>query len=131
MAGKRMAKKKVAAMHQPARTESPVVEVAASEPSAGVVATMPVILPADCRIAGQLSLKDELTGRLGAAAIEFDGRQVERVDTAALQLLVLFRRDFVKRGGVISWLGASDALNEAANLLGLAQTLELPAVALA
>lgn len=130
MAGKQMAKKKAGSGNPPAKAESFVADSAMPELATAVVAAS-VVLPVDCRMAAQLSLKDELTARLGASAIAFDGRQVDRVDTAALQLLVLFRRDVVKRGGVISWLGASDALNEAANLLGLAQILELPAVALA
>jgi phospholipid transport system transporter-binding protein len=127
MAGKQMAKKKAGSGHQSAQAES--LDAGVPEPQASAAAPSPLVLPADCRIAGQRSLKDELTARLGASAIEFDGRHVDRIDTAALQLLMLFRRDFVKHGGVISWLGASEALNEAANLLGLAQTLELPAVA--
>ncbi len=89
------------------------------------------VLPADCRIAALPSLRDELLTALGRPAVALDGRQVERADTAALQLLVLFRRELVASGGSLSWLGASHALSEAVSLLGLTQTLELPAVALA
>jgi ABC-type transporter Mla MlaB component len=56
---------------------------------------------------------------------------VERADTAALQLLVLFRRELQARGGTLDWRGASEAINEAAGLLGLARILELPAAGLA
>jgi ABC-type transporter Mla MlaB component len=56
-----------------------------------------------------------------------DGSRVERVDTAALQLLVLLRRELDGRGGTLAWQGASEALNDAAGLLGLARILELPA----
>jgi len=52
---------------------------------------------------------------------------VERVDTAALQLLVLFQRELQARGGTLDWHGASEAFNEAAGLLGLTRLLELPA----
>lgn len=86
-------------------------------------------LPADCRIAALPVLKDALVGALGESAITLDGRQVERTDTAALQLLLLFRRELALRGANLSWLGASEALLEAASLLGLTQTLELPAAA--
>lgn len=130
MAGKRRAKQDAGSGNPPVKAESLVVDNAVPMSATAAVAPS-VVLPVDCRMAAQLSLKNELTARLGASAIAFDGRQVDRVDTAALQLLLLFRRDVVKRGGVISWLGASDVLNEAANLLGLAQTLELPAAALA
>jgi phospholipid transport system transporter-binding protein len=99
--------------------------------SADTAAGAPVLLPADCRMAAQAALKAELLGTLKAGAIVLDGTQVERVDTAALQLLVLFRRELDAHGGTLHWHGTSDALNEAAGLLGLAQLLNLPAEALA
>lgn len=86
-------------------------------------------LPADCRIAALPALKDALLAVLGESAVTLDGRQVERTDTAALQLLLLFRRELALRGANLSWFGASEALLEAASLLGLTQTLELPAAA--
>lgn len=89
----------------------------------------PLALPADCRIAASPALKDALLGRLDEGTITLDGSQVERADTAALQLLLLFRRELAMRGGNLSWLGASAALLEAADLLGLTHTLELPTVA--
>lgn len=94
-------------------------------------ASAQLMLPADCRMATQMALKDELLGMLDAGSVVLDGSQVERVDTAVLQLLVLFRREVAARGGTMSWREASGALGEAAALLGLAQTLELPALALA
>jgi phospholipid transport system transporter-binding protein len=94
-------------------------------------ATASVQLPADCRMATQAALKAELLGALNAGAIVLDGGQVERVDTAALQLLVVFRRELEARGGTLAWHGTSSALSEAAGLLGLAQLLNLPAAALA
>jgi phospholipid transport system transporter-binding protein len=102
-----------------------------SASSADTAAAAPVLLPADCRMAAQAALKAELLGVLKAGAIVLDGTQVERVDTAALQLLVLFRRELDAQGGTLRWHGTSDALNEAAGLLGLAQLLNLPAEALA
>ena len=87
-----------------------------------------VVLPADCRMAAQAALKEELLGALKAGAIVLDGARVERTDTAALQLLVVFRRELDKCGGTLNWRGASDALNEAAGVLGLTQILELPAI---
>jgi phospholipid transport system transporter-binding protein len=105
-------------------------EVSCASP-ADTAAAAPVLLPADCRMAAQAALKMELLGALEAGAIVLDGTQVERVDTAALQLLVLFRRELDAHGGTLHWHGTSDALNEAAGLLGLAQILNLPAEALA
>jgi anti-anti-sigma regulatory factor len=99
--------------------------------SADVAAAAPLLLPADCRMAAQAALKEDLLGALKAGAIVLDGTQVERVDTAALQLLVLFRRELDRQGGTLHWHGTSHALNEAAGLLGLAQLLNLPASTLA
>jgi ABC-type transporter Mla MlaB component len=86
-----------------------------------------VMLPADCRLASLDGLAAELRGALDASAAVLDGRAVERVDTAALQLLLAFRRELSGRGHVVSWLGASSPLNDAAGLLGLARELDLPA----
>ncbi|NMW26099.1 STAS domain-containing protein, partial [Rhodanobacter denitrificans] len=70
------------------------------EPAADGAAV--VVLPADCRIAAQAALKAELLGTLKQGAIVvLDGSQVERADTAALQLLVLFRRELHARGGTL------------------------------
>ncbi|MDE2308724.1 MAG: STAS domain-containing protein [Xanthomonadaceae bacterium] len=114
MAGKRAIEKQ-GACSQP--------QAAGSDMPQSVVVT----LPADCRMAAQAQLLQELLAALDAGAIELDGRAVERVDTAALQLLTLFKREVNARGGMLNWMGASEALDEAAGLLGLAKTLELPA----
>ncbi|MDE2247668.1 MAG: STAS domain-containing protein [Pseudomonadota bacterium] len=107
----------------------------AAPPAAAVQAegacTEPVVLPAECRMAALPALKEVLLAALALPAVALDGRRVERADTAALQLLALFRRELVGNGGSLSWLGASEPLIEAVGLLGLTQTLELPATALA
>jgi anti-anti-sigma regulatory factor len=87
-----------------------------------------VVLPADCRIAAQAALKVQLLDALEQGArVVLDAGEVERVDTAALQLLVLLRRELQARGATLDWRNASAAFNEAAGLLGLARILELPA----
>lgn len=86
-----------------------------------------VVLPADCRMAAQGALLRELAVALAAPATALDGREVARVDTAALQLLTLFRREAASRGHGVSWLGASETLCEAAGVLGLTHALDLPA----
>ena len=86
-----------------------------------------VMLPADCRMAALAALHTELVAALPGGAIELDGSQVERVDTAALQLLVMLRRALDGRDGSLAWRGSSAALDNAAGLLGLAKILELPA----
>lgn len=86
-----------------------------------------VALPADCRIADLPAVKAELQAALAAPSAELDASAVERVDTAALQLLAVFRREAASKGLAVAWTGASAALCDAAALLGLAHTLELPA----
>jgi ABC-type transporter Mla MlaB component len=90
-------------------------------------AAVQIGLPADCRMAAQTALLGDLLGALDAPATQLDGRAVERVDTAALQLLTLFRREALSRGCAVSWRGASAVLCEAADTLGLAGALDLPA----
>jgi anti-anti-sigma regulatory factor len=143
MAGKRGVKHGVAAAPQ---RKAPVTDTSIAASAAAEVATPEtlapeetavvavagsamVALPADCRMSTQGGLMAELLRALDEHAIVLDGQAVERIDTAALQLLALFRREVNTRGGTVSWRGPSVALHEAANLLGLATLLELPAIA--
>ena len=111
MAGKRAAKAEAAAHAVAAGTEQPAL----------------VALPADCRMSTQGGLMAELLRALDERAIVLDGEAVERIDTAALQLLALFRREVATRGGSVRWREPSGALHDAASLLGLTTLLELPA----
>lgn len=86
-----------------------------------------ISLPADCRLAAQLAVKDRCVEALATSGVLLDGSRVERIDTAALQVLMMFRRDMAAAGGSWSWQGVSAVLHEAASLLGLAQILEMPA----
>ncbi len=86
-----------------------------------------VALPTDFRLAELAVVKAELVQALDAPAVHIDGAAVERVDTAALQLLVAFRRESAARGQSSAWQGVSAVMRDAAGLLGLAQVLELPA----
>jgi anti-anti-sigma regulatory factor len=108
---------------------TPVVFASKETASAAVVASATVALPADCRMSTQGGLMAELLRALDERVIVLDGQAVERIDTASLQLLALFRREVNTRGGTVSWRGPSVALHEAADLLGLAPLLELPATA--
>ena len=99
--------------------------VAAPAATADAVAAV-VQLPADCRLGAQLALKAQLEELLQAGEIVIDVAALERVDTAALQLLVLFRRELEPHGGTLAWRGTNEVLVEAAGLLGLEQLLNLP-----
>jgi phospholipid transport system transporter-binding protein len=88
---------------------------------------MRVGMPADFRIAEVTDVHRQLREALDASQILLDGSVVDRIDTAALQLLVAFQREVLKRGVTVNWVGASAPLHDAASQLGLAQILALPA----
>lgn len=91
-------------------------------------ATVQVLqLPAQCRLGEAAALKASLLQASAAGPPLLDGSEVERVDTAALQVLVAFARDVVAAGGRPAWTGASHSLREACGLLGLETLLNLPA----
>ncbi|MGN6119709.1 MAG: STAS domain-containing protein [Rhodanobacter sp.] len=96
------------------------------QPSAAADGAAVVCLPADCRLAVQMALKEQLQQVLQHGDIVIDAQALERVDTAALQLLVLFRRELEHNGGALAWRGTNEVLHEAAALLGLEQSLNLP-----
>jgi phospholipid transport system transporter-binding protein len=84
-------------------------------------------LPADYRMAELSALRDRFLLALDAPLNTLEAIGVERVDTAALQLLVAFHRDAQARGGQVAWAGVSVPLRDAAERLGLTKTLALPA----
>ena len=87
---------------------------------------MRVSMPADCRIADVGPLHEQLKGALGGSQIVLDGAAVDRVDTAALQLLVAFQHEARKRERQVQWAGVSTPLHDAASQLGLVEALALP-----
>jgi phospholipid transport system transporter-binding protein len=94
--------------------------------AAAKVATV-IGLPADCRMAELSALRDQLLLARDAPLSTLEAGGVERVDTAALQLLVAFHRDAQTRGTQVAWAGVSAPLQNAAQQLGLTKTLALPA----
>ncbi len=56
-------------------------------------------------------------------SVELDGSRIERVDTAALQLLAAFCRAARDAGFALTWCGSSPALSDAAALLDLNEVL--------
>jgi len=78
-------------------------------------------------IVGARSLYGCLGGVLAEAkSVELDAGQVERVDTAALQLLAAFCRALREAGVSLQWRSASGPLCEAAATLGLSEILGRP-----
>lgn len=86
-----------------------------------------IVLPADFRLGAVAGVKADLVEALEAAGAQLDGGAVERVDTAALQLLLAYRREAAARGLSPAWRGVSEVMRDAAGVLGLARDLELPA----
>lgn len=129
MAGKRTKRKEHggAAEHGAAPEATTAGAAVAAPESAASAGPMTLALPADFRIAAQAAFKQQLVGALAHDAIVLDGGAVERVDTAALQLLVVFQRELDARQRTPTWQSASPVLTEAADLLGLTQILKMPA----
>jgi len=62
----------------------------------------------------------------GATTLELDASRVERIDTAALQLLAVFCRAAHEAGRRLRWRAASPAFSNAAALLDLDDLLGGP-----
>jgi ABC-type transporter Mla MlaB component len=83
-------------------------------------------LPCSCTVKDAANLKITLCSYLEAAdCVVLDVANIERIDTAALQLLCAFVRDRHARGLKVQWQGNSPALQEAADLLALRPLLDL------
>jgi anti-anti-sigma regulatory factor len=83
-------------------------------------------LPSQCTIRDASQLLGQLMLRLDhAAPVYIDAAQVERIDTAALQLLVAFLSDRRGRRRAVVWLDCSEAMERAARALGLTGALAL------
>ena len=83
-------------------------------------------LPAQCTIRDATELLGQLMLRLEhSAPLYIDAAKVERIDTAALQLLVAFLSDRKARRRAVVWLECSESLMRAAGALGLTSALAL------
>jgi len=81
-------------------------------------------LSANCTIQEGAALKSALlTLEDATRTVMLDVRAVERVDTAALQLLCAFVRDRRTRGRRTEWSGNASTFTEAVEILGLSQAL--------
>ncbi|MHB1871565.1 MAG: STAS domain-containing protein [Steroidobacteraceae bacterium] len=102
---------------KPARGRPTRTTVAARGASA---AHGPIVLEAECTLAGAARLRDVLCARLPQpGVVVLDATAVARVDTAALQLLAAFVRDRRLAGGPVEWRAVSEELTDAARVLGM------------
>lgn len=83
-------------------------------------------LEASCTLRDAVDMQFQLlTAPGGSKQTDIDGSQVEKIDTAGLQLLVAFAQLSRKAGKPLNWCGVSDALARASQSLGLDEVLEL------
>jgi ABC-type transporter Mla MlaB component len=118
----------------PAAVTAPVAQITRSD-AAENVAAVGVVAPvkssaadyslaATCTIREGAALKSALLALSDAnQPVTLDVHAVERIDTAALQLLCAFVRDQRARGKRTHWMGAASAFTEAVDTLGLMQAL--------
>lgn len=84
-----------------------------------------IVLGEELDIAQAGALHGTLTAALDATApILLDGAQVQRLDTAVLQLLHAFVRSAHRRGLSVEWQAYSEPLAEGARLVGLALAVQ-------
>ena len=62
----------------------------------------------------------------GSGSVVLDRSDVQRPNTAMLQLLAAFARDLRNQSRPLEWSGAQGPLDRAAKALGLSATLGLP-----
>jgi ABC-type transporter Mla MlaB component len=118
---------------EPAAAAAPETPVAAAPaaskaaPKAARKAAPGIVLASNCGVKDAAELKQslcKLAGESGAVAI--DVRNLERLDTATMQLLCAFVRDRAAHDLKVEWQGDSSVLHEAARLLGVTELLALP-----
>lgn len=91
-----------------------------------------VVLPAHCLIRDAAELRRGLLTRMSdAAAVIIDAQHVERIDTAAMQVLFAFVRDRRAQQHAVEWSGLNEVFIDAAQVLGLDSLLGLPVKAVA
>ena len=60
------------------------------------------------------------------SAVTLDGTELERIDTATLQLLACFVQEATSRGITVKWKGPSDSVRATMALVGIGAALGLP-----
>lgn len=84
-------------------------------------------LPASCTVRDSVALKSALLDLLmERRTVALDVSGVERIDTAAMQVLCAFVRDRKAAGGSVQWIGTTESFTEAVRLLGLQRALDVP-----
>ena len=101
---------------------------AASQPETQVANPTSLTLAAECLVTDASSLKASLSALLDQPqTVTVNASGLQRIDTAALQVITAFVRERSDRGQQVEWQGAAPVLVAAAQLLGLTSLLKLPA----
>jgi ABC-type transporter Mla MlaB component len=128
-----MNKRKKAVLPAPKRKAARAKPAAksVSKPTATPAAPPPptsLTLAAECLVSDASALKAQLAGLLDEPLpVTLDISALQRIDTAALQLITAFVRERAGHGRPVEWQGTAPVLATAAQLLGLATLLGLPA----
>src|SRR5262249_2236792 len=94
---------------------------------AGRAASGVFALAAECTISDIAPLQAGLAGLLEhPSAVTLDIEAVQRIDTAAMQMVAAFVRERESQGRQVQWRGSAPVFGSAARLLGLAPLLQLP-----
>ena len=105
----------------------PAIAAAPGVPAVETAAAAVVTLPASCTLREAVAVKAALLPQLDVTcAVTLDVAGIERIDTAALQVLAAFVRVRRQRGAAVEWRGINRTLAGAAGLLGLTAQLGLP-----
>ncbi len=103
--------------------ESEVMSTAATSSLA-----LSLALPAQCLLRDAVEMKSTMLEQAAADTMTVDISAVERVDAAFVQVLVALVKQRQGQGKAVpAWQGASTALSEAAQVLGLAELMKFPA----
>ena len=115
---------KAPAQRESAKDSTPAE--AAANHEAGSDVRPPIVLESIITIAEAAVLKELLLPHIGRKdEINIDGSRVESADTAALQVLLAFVRSARTQGATVRWTRVSDALLNAALLLGIARLVNM------
>ncbi|EPJ45681.1 MAG: hypothetical protein OFPI_36300 [Osedax symbiont Rs2] len=84
-----------------------------------------LLLPNQLSIENVSEYKDTLIEHLetSSSVVTVDGSELSRVDTAGVQLLVIFVRQVIANDKQVKWQSCSDVLQATAEQLGLKQQL--------
>lgn len=110
--------------------QASATQTAAASVKKAKVDSVTYTLAANCTVRDSVALQNDLLKLLDdARRVIFDVGAVDRIDTAAMQVLYAFARDRKARGGEVSWQGCTEEFSTAARLLGMKSALGISSAA--